>query len=155
MQIVQMLRRDSIPFNIVTLEDETLVRHLFSIPEPEITFDKTYSTSRINIVISFTKQEIKEILKDRENLEEIMLKNEYLLLSELNVLTIKKDLLPAIDDPDDMTPAEENAIKGSIEVPKYLLKANLRSQGKLPFSRTIRITGKYSDVEKAFFDEKE
>lgn len=152
-ETVQILRRDSIPFNVVTLEDEKIIRHLFSIPEPEITFDKTYSKTRINIVIAFTKQEIKKILYDRENLEEIMLKNEYMLLSELNILTQGKELAPAVDDLTDISPAEQRALDSDKNFPVHLLKNNLISQSKIPIARSVRITGRYSALEKTLPDE--
>ncbi|KAH9385871.1 uncharacterized protein NEMAJ01_0767 [Nematocida major] len=144
-ETIRKLLQDKIPLNIVTLEDEGIIRELYDLHSPEITFNPIYDNSRINICISHSKEEILDLLKDKPNIKELILHNEYYLYSEIKVLASGKVLLPSSDSPSEITPAEEQAIKGNPTVPIELLKENLKSQGKLPVSRAIRITGKYED----------
>ncbi|KAI5171131.1 hypothetical protein NEFER03_0533 [Nematocida sp. LUAm3] len=147
-QKIQWLRRDKIPFNIITVEEEKLIRSLFGIPEKEITFLSSYDFTKINIIISLSKQDIKDLLSEREGISSCLLVNEYMSLSEINVLSQGKELLPAFDDPKEMSLAESLALKGEPEVPGCFLKENIRTQGKLPVSRSVRVTVKYTDLDK-------
>ncbi|KAI5192320.1 hypothetical protein NEMIN01_1949 [Nematocida minor] len=144
-QVIKQLLKDNILLNVVTLEDETTMRELYGLHSANITFNPIYDNTRINIALTHTYDEIFELLKEKENISEVLLRNEYALYSEIKVLANGKKLLPSYDDPSDITPAEEYALRGSISVPATLLKENMKSQGKLPVSRAVRITGKYID----------
>lgn len=143
--LIKQLLNDDIPLNIVTIEDEATIRELYGIYNNNVKFNPVYDNTRINVTISHTKEEILEILKDKPNISELLLRNEYFLFSEIKVLANGKNLLPSFDDPTEITKAEELALKGNLTVPGSLLKENLKSQGKLPISRAVRITGKYVD----------
>ncbi|KAI5186152.1 hypothetical protein NEHOM01_1317 [Nematocida homosporus] len=147
LQLIQQLRKDRVPFNVVTIEDERLIRHLFGLPDPAITFNPNHDPNKLNLVIHISKEEAKQILKHRPNLNTILLTNEYTTLSELNILTRQKQLLPAADDHQTITPAEHQALNGEVDLPAHLLRENLRAQCKLPASRAARITGKYISPE--------
>lgn len=144
-QLIKQLLKDDIPVNIVTLEDEATIRELYGLHSAQISFNTIYDPTRINVSIAHAMNEIQELLKDKENISEVLLHNEYSLFSEIKVLANGKTLLPSFDDPSDITPAEEYALKGSISVPTHFLKENLKCQGKLPVSRAIRISGRYEE----------
>lgn len=144
-QLIKKLLKDDIPLNIVTIEDEQTMRELYGIHSSSIQFNPMYDNTRVNICLTHTNEEIQEILKDKPTISEVLLRHEYALFSEIKVLANGKTLLPSYDDATDITPAEEYAIRGSISVPANLLKENMKSQGKLPVSRAVRITGKYID----------
>ncbi|OAG28899.1 hypothetical protein NEDG_01038 [Nematocida displodere] len=144
-KLMHQLLRDRVPFNVVTIEDEKQIRKAFNIPQPEVSFNPAYDHTRVNLVLKISKAQTKELLKERKGLFDTMLKNEHAIFSEIAVLSENKELLPPYDDLSLLTPAEQKAVEGDTSVPGYLLRENLKSQGKLPVSRAVRITGKYTD----------
>ncbi|KAI5163477.1 hypothetical protein NEAUS03_2325 [Nematocida ausubeli] len=147
-EYIKRMAKDNIPLNIVTLEDESVIRQLYDIPNKNISFNPSYDNTKINVTISHSYNEIYELLKEKKEISDILLLNEYMLYSEIRVIASGKELLQACDDPKMITPAEKSALEGGIDVPASLLKENLKSQGKLPVSRAIRIAGRYAGEDK-------
>jgi len=144
LETIRRLISDRIPFNIITIEDESLVRRLFGIPG-EVTFKTAYEPDTLNVLLRITKEDIKKLLKDREGLEEVLLKHEHNVFSEINVLSQQKKLFQSFDDPTKTTPAEYKALNGETGLPGTLLRENLKMEGKIPATRAIRISGKYKE----------
>ncbi|EIJ88019.1 hypothetical protein NEIG_01826 [Nematocida sp. ERTm5] len=146
-QLIKQMAKENIPLNVVTLEDEGTMRKLYDLHDPNISFNPSYDNTKVNVAISLSSEEMHELLKEQENISDILLHNEYLLFSEIKVIASGKELIQACDDQNDITPAEKSALNGCLQVPASLLKENLKSQSKLPVSRAVRISGKYQDED--------
>lgn len=144
-KLIRQLIADHIPLNIVTIEDEQCIRDLLGITPEQASFTTPYDRNCVNISLGFSAEEVRELLKDRPNIDEVMRKNEHYTFSELNVLSQGRDLLGAYDDLSNATPAEARALNSDLNYPGELLRENLKAQCKIPTSRAVRITGKYTD----------
>ncbi|KAI5191021.1 hypothetical protein NECID01_1251 [Nematocida sp. AWRm77] len=146
-RLIHQLIKDRIPLNIVTIEDEMQMRKLFNITEPAVSFKTPYDRSKVNIALSFSKEETRMLLGGKAHIHELMLKNEYYTYSELKILSQGKELISTYDCISNTTPAEEKALNSDLEYPGELLRENLRSQCKVPPTRAVRVTGKFTDAE--------